>query len=193
MHGERAGMCPACVTDRVEAMNELTKRVITLNTDPGWRTPQPGLMEGGKRGREKWIRDCGRRRDGGWKQLIWGDRETGWDGAWWMKKERWMREKAGWSKGIWGMGHNMFSTSRWKRKEGRKDGEREGLWMLLIEWLVKGTKIEEIRWRVGGWVVSLVGKMKLWNEGLQQMTSLQRPPKSGRLERKSDVGAYAQE
>lgn len=34
-----------------KSMNELTKRVITLNTDPGWRTPQPGLMKGGSEGR----------------------------------------------------------------------------------------------------------------------------------------------
>lgn len=37
---------------RVESMNELTKRVITLNTDPRCRTPRPRPMEGGSEERE---------------------------------------------------------------------------------------------------------------------------------------------
>lgn len=36
-----------CVTNSMESMNELTKRVITLNTNLGRRTPLPRPMEEG--------------------------------------------------------------------------------------------------------------------------------------------------
>lgn len=71
MHLMWAGICPACVTDRVEAMNELTKCVITLNTDPGWRTKQSGPMNGGS---------------GGWKSEL--QRAQGW----WKKAVEWWKQ-----------------------------------------------------------------------------------------------------
>ena len=128
----------ACV-QRVESMNELTKRVITLNTDPGWRTPKPGPTEGRKWG------ERGLRVDG---------RKEGWSGGISWFGEKCADEEEG--KDEWGVMNERLITGkgrrdgrrrvydRWTGREGwRKDGGRgcECSWWFIRE------KIEEMsRW-----------------------------------------------
>ena len=144
LHWRRAGMRPARVTNRVESMNELTTRVITVNTDPGWRTPQPGPMEGRKWG-ERVLRVDGRK--------------EGWSGGISWSGEKCADEEEG--KDEWGVMNERLITRK-GRRNGRqhvydrwtgREGWRKGMWMLLMERLIREKIDETSRWGGMGGVV----------------------------------------
>lgn len=134
-----------CVTDGVESMNELTKRVITLNTDPGWRTPQSEeRWRRKKRKRMMW----GRKMKGWWRQLILAEMCRWRAGAGWIKK--W----GGW----WGWSEGMKEEEEmalfWPANSLRR--MKKGISRLLILWLILescerigGRVRSQISWWVG--------------------------------------------